>query len=91
MIFSKQVKGNYVCLSNCKTILNIPLAAMNDELLIEKKRVRMYNTVQIKAEGTSNIKTRLKNGTIVSAKQNIVLSFSKSFVIRKTTGYLLVV
>lgn len=71
--------------------MNIPLASMSQELLIEKKRVRMYNTVQMKGEGSSNIKTRLKDGAIVSAKQDIVLQLRRSFVVRKTRGYLQIV
>jgi hypothetical protein len=64
---------------------------MGHELVIEKKRVRMYNTVQILEEGVNNIKTTIKNGALVAARQEIVLLFSRSFVLKKKKGYILTV
>lgn len=67
---------------------------IGEELRIEKKRVRMYNTISIlwkSQTGTNSIKASIKKGVLVASKQVLTLQLCRHVILKKSQGFIMVI
>ena len=88
------MEGKYITYRNDRSILHVPVRLESCSLKFERKRVRMYSSIKLvfmTGDGLINFKTSKKKNSIVTTEQDVVLIFSRHFILRRQRGYTIVV